>query len=231
MNCHPDIELLLKYANGQLEPALAIAIGLHHQNCHECQSSVSEIESIGGENLEHTDDTNVVESSFDSLMGKLDSLEDIQENNSIRQVNNLLMPNPAVISSYEKLAVASRDINLVEKLDKQDFADTDWKRITSNISQSDILLSDDSFKVELLKFKANTKIPKHTHKGNEFTVVVQGSFMDKYGQYELGEFIHMDEQNEHQPVAGEDGCICLAITDSKLHFTGFLGPVINWIAR
>jgi len=231
MNYHPDIELLLKYANGQLEPALAIAIGLHHQHCHKCQSSISEIESISGESLEYSQDAEINDSSFDSLMKQVDSLGISAEKADEGPAHITQESSGLASSTYERLAVASSDVSLVKKLDTQDFQDTKWKRITSKISQSEILLGDDSFKVELLKFKPNAKIPKHTHKGNEFTVVVQGSFMDKYGQYQLGEFIHMDEHNEHQPIAGEEGCICLAITDKRLDFTGFLGPVINWMAR
>lgn len=221
MNDHPDIELLLKYANGQLKPALAIAIGLHHQSCTQCQASVADIESIGGDNLESAPTAELSSSSFEVLMGQLDSIELDQSN----------LTDGNLSSRYAQLAVASSDLNWVKQLDEENFENTVWKKITNKISQSEILLGDETFKVELLKFKPKAIIPKHTHNGNEFTVVVQGSFKDCYGEYQRGSFIQMTQQNQHQPIAGENGCICLAITDKPLHFTGIFGPVINWLAK
>ena len=70
--------------------------------------------------------------------------------------------------------------------------------------------------------------PKHTHIGSEITVVLEGQFSDKDGTYKSGEFMVKDSSVEHQPLAGIEGCICLAITDAPLKFTGTFGPIINW---
>jgi putative transcriptional regulator len=228
MNYHPDIELLLKYANGQLEPALAIAIGLHQQRCNKCQTSIADIESIGGDNLEQSSDAELSSNSFEQLLAQLGSV-DLAENNLLQVQPE--QKNDSIDLTYSNLAVAELDLSLIKKLAEQHFENIKWRRVTNKISQSELELGDDSFKVELLKFKPNAKIPKHTHKGNEFTVVVQGCFKDHYGEYQLGDFILMNQKNEHQPMAGKDGCICLAITDKQLHFTGFFGPVINWLTR
>ncbi len=229
MNYHPDIKLLLKYSNGQLEPALSIAVGLHHHQCNKCQLNIADIESIAGDSLEYSNDVELADNSFDKLMGELEGAEPNKFINSSCESINSASNNADL--HYTQLAVAQSDLSLVRKLDNQDFEDTKWKKITKKISQSEVFLSNKSFKVELLKFKPNAKIPKHTHKGNEFTLVVQGNFKDRYGEYKRGEFIQMNQANEHQPTAGEEGCICLAITDKPLRFTGFLGPVINWMSR
>jgi putative transcriptional regulator len=235
MNNHPDIELLLKYSNGQLKPALSIAIGLHHHQCKKCQATIADIESIAGNKLDCSIDTDVADNAFEKLMDDLAS-EDINLTPSLassQTANSIVEPETLINaeSKFEGLAVAQSDLALLSKLENQDFEGTEWKRVTNKISQSEILLNDESFKVELLKFKPNAKIPQHTHIGNEFTLVVKGNFKDCFGEYERGEFIQMGQENEHQPIAGKDGCICLAITDRPLKFTGFLGPVINWMAR
>jgi putative transcriptional regulator len=219
MKYHPDIELLLKYSSGQLKPSLAVAVGLHQQNCEECQQSIAELESVGGETLEtiselnHHQD-NVAVGDFDRLFSDIEALpQDVQS------------------GEYDILAVAQSDLPLVDQLNNQRFEEIKWKRVGAKVWRARLAMNDPTYEVELLKFAANTKIPKHTHKGNEFTVVLQGDFSDHQDSYNEGDFIAQNESIEHQPIAGINGCICLAITDAPLKFTGTFGPILNWFNR
>ncbi|TQV73586.1 anti-sigma factor [Aliikangiella marina] len=219
MKYHPDIELLLKYTSGKLEPSLALAVGLHHKHCKICQERVAELEIVGGETLESMptvadNEDQIVLKDFDKLLGAIDQIQPV-----------------ATISEYEDLAVAESDFDIVDKLVKQDFDDMEWRRVSPKIWKSTIAMNDADFEVELLKFAANAKIPQHTHEGDEYTVVLQGDFSDSQGHYKAGSFIVQDENDEHSPVAGENGCICLAITNAPLKFTGTLGPILNWFSH
>jgi len=219
MKYHPDIEILLKYSSGQLEPSLAVAIGLHQQNCEECQQRISELESVGGETLEtihkvfKTQDSNVVD-DFDKLFSDIEAL-----------------PQDSYSGEYDNLAIAQSDIPLVDQLYNRRFEEIAWQRVAPKIWRASIAMNDPGYEVELLKFSANAKIPKHTHKGNEFTLVLQGDFSDHQDRYVEGEFIVQDQSNEHQPIAGKNGCICMAITNAPLKFTGTFGPILNWFNR
>jgi len=220
MKYHPDIELLLKYTSGQLEPSLAVAVGLHHQQCETCQQRVAELEIVGGETIEsmpalasHQDQ--IVLQDFDRLLG------DIAQ----------IAPVANVKSEYDDLAVAESDIDIVDKLTRQQFEDMDWQRVSTKIWKATIAMNDPDFEVELLKFSANAKIPQHTHEGDEYTVVLQGDFSDSQGHYKEGSFIVQDQNDEHSPIAGENGCVCLAITNAPLKFTGTLGPILNWFSH
>ena len=219
MKYHPDIELLLKYSSGQIEPSLAVAIAIHQKDCEVCQLRISELEAVGGDTLEDSAELNKIESSvvmadFDKLLTDIETL-----------------PEDSLISDYDSLAVAESDIPLVDQLNNGRFEEINWQRISPKIWRASIAMNDPSFEVELLKFSANTKIPKHTHQGKEFTVVLQGEFSDHQDKYSEGEFIVQDESVEHQPMAGANGCICLAITDAPLKFTGTLGPILNWFNK
>ena len=214
MKYHPDIELLLKYSSGQLEPALTMAIALHHQQCEVCQAQVQELESVGGNTLETLPNSSVGVDDFELLIDKIDDLP-------------MVTPN----ADYERLAVAESDISLLSQLDKLELDNMPWKRVTPSIWKTELALNDPRYQAELLKFSANAKIPKHTHHGQEFTLVLQGDFSDQQGTYPRGEFIMQDQSNEHQPIAGANGCICLAITDAPLKFTGTFGPILNWLTR
>lgn len=215
MKYHPDIELLLKYSSGQLEPALSVAIGLHQQQCKLCQSRIQDLESVGGNTLETLPNSFVENDGFEQLLGEIDDIPPITSTNA----------------EYEHLAVAESDVSLLSQLDKLELDDIPWQRVTPSIWKAKLAMNDPRYQVEILKFSPNAKIPRHTHKGQEFTLVLQGDFSDQQDTYSYGEFIMQDQSNEHQPVAGPNGCICLAITDAPLKFTGTFGPVLNWLTR
>ncbi len=219
MNYHPDIELLLKYSNGSIEPALSVAIGLHQRQCLLCQQRVADLESIAGENLEHAQNAIIDDSDFDKLMGDLDALPEQPSLNSDLTADSML------------LAVAESDLTLLDSLANLDFANLKWQKVTGKISRVDLAMNDDIFQAELIRFSPNAKIPKHTHLGKEFTLVLEGDFSDHQGVYQKGEFIEQGITHEHQPIAGKSGCICLAITNAPLKFTGTFGPIINWFSR
>ncbi len=221
MKYHPDIELLLKYANGQLPASISVAIGIHQHECQLCQERVADIEAIGGDAIELSQSSGnecftpmEPNQSFEKLMGDIGSLSQFEEE-----------------SEYAECAVADVDRPILAQLGNRDFSKLVWKRVTPWIKKAEVPLGQDGNQIEVLKFAPNAKIPQHTHKGEEITVVLEGDFSDAEGTYHEGEFIIQDQSNEHQPVAGKDGCICLAVTTAPLNFTGTFGPVLNWFNR
>ncbi len=214
MNFHPDIELLLKYSSGQLAPALSVAISLHHQTCKQCQQRVADLETFGGSALETLPNISVDLSDFDRLLVDLDGLPE--------------EPND---SEFTDLPVANIDKPLIKQLSEQQFSGFKWQRLSYNIWRANVQMQDPVYSVELLKFSPKAKIPQHTHIGKEFTYVLQGTFSDHVAEYRQGDFVTQDKHNNHQPKAGKDGCICLAITDSPIKFTGRFSSLLNWLNR
>ncbi len=87
-------------------------------------------------------------------------------------------------------------------------------------------------KTRLLRIKAGTALPQHTHEGHEFTLLLAGGFSDASGHYLRGDVAVADASVDHRPVAddGED-CLCLAVTDAPLRLTGPFGRYLNFFAR
>lgn len=220
MKFHPDTELLIKYASGQLDACLSLAVALHQQECTQCQQKITELESIGGQTLDSsvslankTDVDTSIDLSFDKLM---QSIQSSPEQNQ---------------KTYPDVALAQFDLAIFKKLKKNQFQNMPWKKITTSIQQAPIAMNDPQYEVSLLKIAPNTKVPKHTHEGNEYTLVLQGDFSDKNGRYNKHAFIAQDQTHEHQPIAGKQGCICLTITDAPLKYTGAFGSILNWFTR
>jgi len=206
---HPNPEILLKYASGHLSSAYAMAVELHTKFCNGCSSHIAELESIGGKLLNDQKNTSVTK-GFDDLMQRISTLE--------TQVKTPL-----------KSGHITADVDSIVQLAKNSGHKRKWKSITSKISNLSVDLGDMGYDVNLIKIKGGSTIPMHTHKGTEVTVVMSGSFKDGYGEYKVGDFLIRDASVKHSPTAEVD-CICFAVTDAPLHYTGVLGPIINWIA-
>jgi len=72
----------------------------------------------------------------------------------------------------------------------------------------------------------------HTHMGDEYTVILEGSFSDEAGLYHKGDFLLRDASDQHTPVATLDKyCICLAVTEAPIQLTGFFGWLLNPFIR
>ncbi len=78
----------------------------------------------------------------------------------------------------------------------------------------------------IIRIDAGTKIPWHTHKGQELTLCLAGEFSDANGVYGPGDFTVYDGSVRHQPVASTTGpAYALAVTDAGLKFEGLLGAL------
>lgn len=81
----------------------------------------------------------------------------------------------------------------------------------------------DGCHVSLYWIRPGRPIPTHTHDGSELTLVLDGAFTDVTGSYRRGDISVADESIEHRPLADlERPCICFAVTDAPLRFTGTL---------
>ena len=75
-------------------------------------------------------------------------------------------------------------------------------------------------------------MPKHTHAGNELTLVLAGGFTDARGSYLRGDVAVTDEHVDHQPTADwDEDCLCLAVVDAPLRLTGRMTRFLNPFLR
>ena len=108
----------------------------------------------------------------------------------------------------------------------------DWKRISSDIQRVELCRDSNGARVELLKIRPGGSVVTHTHLGDEYTVILEGSFSDEQGLYRRGDFVYRDENDCHTPVATQDrDCICLAVTEGPVQFTGFFSRLLNPFIR
>jgi putative transcriptional regulator len=58
--------------------------------------------------------------------------------------------------------------------------------------------------------------------------VLKGGIVDDDRHYRRGDLMLAGSDHEHRPVAAEDEeCICLAVLDAPVRFTGFFTRLLN----
>ena len=77
----------------------------------------------------------------------------------------------------------------------------------------------------LLRIAPGSKLPLHSHRGNELTMILDGAYHDMLDHFGPGDVADLDGEIHHQPVTSPGvPCICVAATDAPLMFSG-------WVAR
>lgn len=64
--------------------------------------------------------------------------------------------------------------------------------------------------------------PRHTHRGVEAVLVLQGGYRDERGEHRAGEFVDYPDGSTHSPVAlpGDESCVLLALAHEGVLLAG-----------
>ncbi len=218
---HPDDELLVAYAAGELDEAWSLLIATHLALCPDCRAQVRAAESVGAALLEDI--------AADELSGMADDA---------LEKTLALATDPAVHPADEKhvaSAPVSGDPGGVPVLPQplRDYAGDDvdglkWRRLGSSAFHIPLVARRGAPTARLLRIPAGTAVPEHGHNELELTMVLAGSFVDADARFARGDVETADTDVEHQPVAeaGTD-CICLAVTDAPLRFRGPIARLVQ----
>ncbi len=205
MKHHPSIDLILGSALGSLSSSLGMLVACHLENCEECMEKFRAFESAGGQALESESEEAITEGLFRSVLDQLDE-ERSQE-----------MPVPPVAGVPKPLW----------KFVPNGWDNLKWSGLLGKVKTYDLPI-EDGLVARFYKIKAGAVLPKHTHKGEEYILVMSGSFSDGLGTYSEGDFVLSNESTVHQPVASKDqDCICFAVLSDSIKFTGPLTRLLN----
>jgi putative transcriptional regulator len=106
-----------------------------------------------------------------------------------------------------------------------------WHRVVPGLRECPILVGP-GLQASLMHVKAGAKLPTHTHTGDEFVLVLDGSFSDEHGQYRRGDIEIADETFSHRPMAGRDSdCLFFLVRDGPVKLTGPIGRIIQLFRR
>jgi putative transcriptional regulator len=209
-------DLLLAHAAGRLPEPVGLVVATHLALSPQGQSAYRDYEALGGAMLEDLAPVELSAGSFDRLIARLDDdAELIHAGSSGQSAPSGEGDLPWPLRAY----VPGR------------LADLPWKHYGS-VSEAPLALDETTYRTRLIVLKAGRAVPKHTHDGQEITVVLKGAFNDGIGRYGRGDLSIADAHVDHQPMAepGED-CLCLTVTDAPLRLTGTFSRFLNPFVR
>ena len=216
MSYHPNQHMLQAYVEGSLDAVDGFTVATHLESCPTCKKQVQELESRYGEalmSLDAFDDNNFDDMLNDILQTELapESARPIRKPTSI-EVNGKTFQLPLSLSRFR------------DKLGE-------WKSYGGKVYSAPIDIGD-SVRVNLMYISEDVKIPQHTHKGVESTLILHGGFSDEDGHYEAGDYLVKDASIKHSPYTqkGED-CLCLTVLTEPMIFTQGVARIFNLFGK
>lgn len=206
---HLTDPLLIAYAAGNLPEAFGLAIATHVSMCDDCRARLCAFEAVGGAVVESCETVAMSEGSLEAVMARTSA----KNRASAPTLARSTVPSP--LSDY-----IGRDFSAVK-----------WRPLGMGVRQA-ILKTGPGASARLLYIPAGQAMPDHGHRGMELTLVLQGAFSDAEDRFGPGDVEIAAEDLKHTPIA-ESGvpCICLAVTDAPLRFTGLIPRLLQPLFR
>lgn len=209
-NHHLDDATLLSYSAGALPSALAVVASAHLERCAECRERLHDADQIGGVLMQQQRVEAPPEDARAAILARLDD-------------------EPAIAQAAPPLDVLEpRDPDRLPSALHPWFGNSlralHWRRVAPGVQR--ILASGISGgDLMLLRIAPGSKLPLHSHGGNELTMILDGAYDDMLGHFGPDDVADLDGETLHQPVTSPGvPCICVAATDAPLIFSG-------WFAR
>ena len=217
---HPPEEMLMAYAAGSMSEPQALLIATHAALCPLCRDRIAELEALGGAMMEELAPASVEESALRRVLARLDEAPPRPESLS-----------PKLAGEAGPIEAGPTDLSVPQPLRgylSAGLADLPWRTVIPGMAEVDIETATPATRARLMQVKAGKTMPRHSHHGDELTLVLTGAYRDASGRYARGDVQVADPAVDHQPVA-EAGtpCICLVVSDAPVKLTGKVSRLLN----
>lgn len=222
--------LLLDYAAGAASPAISLLMATHLSMSDDSQALLAMLETIGGAMLEDLEDeplerisaTSALALMSESVSRPVQDLPPKAEASSPRRSHGETPPGFRENDLPAPLQLAGAAANRGER----------WRKLGIGVAARRLPLSSDGDRAHLLWAKGGTGIATHRHVGREVVLVLKGAFWDDGVRFGAGDVAVCEDGTIHTPRIDDcEDCVCLAVTEAPVHFTGPLGLLLNRISR
>lgn len=210
---HPKDETLASFAAGRLDEARAVVIATHLTLCDSCRMAVRDFETLGGVILEQTEPVDLAANALETFWSRAGEAHKTVLPASVRPANDF---DVAVAQPLQRYLKGGLDA-------------VEWRSVAPGLAQH--VLKAEGYRpdvLRLLRIQPGTRIPQHTHKDGEITLVLRGAYEDELGRFGPGDFADLDGDHTHTPVAvGDEECVCLIATNAPLRFKSVVAKVVQ----
>ncbi len=214
-------ELYSAYAAGCLDPAFALLVETQAALRGDVRRAIDLGEMIAGAFLQRESVSGLSRLSAEDVLDQIDALEPASGKNTLSAVR-------AACGAMDELVALPEPVrsHAIEAAGAEgwQFSGPGIRRMTLDVGGV--------AETELYRIEPGVTVPRHTHAGQEFTLVIAGGFTDETGSYGPGDLVMKGPDDIHRPI-GDPGeaCYALAVRDGALRFTGVAGVVQRLLGR
>lgn len=199
---HPSPQLMASYVAGQLACAEAVAVATHIALCPDCAAVHHGVTSQSPSCTLESEAPAADVPAFSRCLVRAK----MQQHCADKQAQRLDLP-----------------ASVAPLLSKYAPCGARWWSIFPGIKRLRLKIrspKQGDYSASLLRIKAGTKVPQHTHGDVEYMVVLQGTLVDENGTHPQGSFLTTRPGECHTPRATEDSdVLCLNLARGTICFT------------
>lgn len=220
INFHPNEEHLFHYVTGDLSPEMLMMVGTHVDMCPHCQEQVRDIESTLANKLfgqeQVPKDLFAANDGFngDAMLQQIMSKPPVHDEDHIAGVLS------------DELVLEGKRFKLPATLARSQHRIGEWHKLIGQMWRAPVQIGGEDV-LTFIYMDKGTRVPEHTHKGREATLVVNGVFNDETAEYRDGDFVFLDGSVKHTPETRDEDCLTLAALDAPMQFTSGLSRLLN----
>lgn len=203
---HIPEALLLEYEVGALDEAVSLFVATHLSLCAHCRARLRELEVIAGAVLEEApvDASGLdVEAGLEALIDRLDEALPIDP------------PTPPKPIHDENLARIPEPLRSYVPVDAR--GRIEWAVRMPGVGQIQLPLAHKGYGVVINVVSGGLSVPKHTHDGMEYNLVLSGGFTDRGRDFVRGDASVAGPDLVHElSIHRGEPCMLLAVMEKPL---------------
>lgn len=205
-------EWLVDYAAGTAPEPVAAFVAAHLALSAPARKAYACLEALGGNLLDAIEPAAMSPGALESVLARLD--------------------HPAPRPAGAPVADASMPAALRRYLPRG-MGSLAWRKLARGLHAARLIRDDPSgYRLSLLRLDPGCAVPRHTHRGEELVMVLEGGYHDERGHYGPGDVEIADPSVEHQPIADPGPvCVGLILWQAPVRLTRFPGRLLNPFLR
>jgi putative transcriptional regulator len=200
------------YAAGSLSAGMSLLVASHLTFCPCCRGSTARLEALGAAFLRDEPVGGVRAPDLASVLARLGP-GGPSAREALPETGDPVLPRPLQQALGERIDAIR------------------WRFLLPGLADRG-LQGYGAEDVRLIRGRPGTRIPTHTHEGEEATLVLAGYLQDGARTFARGEVSVAGPEHNHRPqIVGDRDCICLSVLTGPMRFTGRVGRVLNYLAH
>lgn len=216
---HPTDSILASFVEGLLPSESSLLVSAHVDMCVVCcKKSRSLTDSIAKAVFNTKESNTTITRDYMSMFESI--------------TNDTTLVDASVGSAkIHRLEVEGRNFMLPPTLARFSDRVGEWSHLLGKLWQAPIDIGGSSL-AQLIYIEKGGRVPEHTHKGKEITLVLNGELEDGVRRLQSGDYIALDNAHTHTPASDvNEGCLLLIVLDNPLHFTAGWANLVNPLSQ